>query len=69
MSTSICDVAVALKQQEKMETSFSLIKIYFSLRICMFESFTQKYTRDYTAVYTNGATKQITDIHVALYLM
>ena len=44
MGTSICDVAVTLKQQEKMETSFFLNRIHFPTKN-MFETLNQKCTR------------------------
>ena len=37
-----------------MESSFILIRIHFSIRKCMFDTFTQKCTRYYTPAYTIG---------------
>ena len=52
MGTSLCDVTMTLKRKEKMETSLFLNRIHFSTRKCMFDTFTQKFPRDYTAAYT-----------------
>ena len=51
MSTSLCDVTMTLKQQEK--TSFSQTEYVLSTRKCMFDTFSEKCTRDYTAPYTS----------------
>ena len=50
---SLCDFTVTLKRQEKLETSFFLNRIHFSARKYMFDTFTQKFPRDYTVAYTN----------------
>ena len=52
MGMPLCDVTVTSKQQEKLETSFFLNRIHFSTRKYMFDTFTQKFPRDYTAAYT-----------------
>ena len=59
MGTSLCDVTMTIKQQEKMQTFFFLNRIHFSTRKCMFDTFTQKCTWDYTAPYTKEAITQI----------
>ena len=59
MGTSLCDVTMTLKRQEKMETYF-LNSIPFSTRNCMFDTFTQKFPRDYTAAYTIIQAQRIT---------
>ena len=62
IGTSLCDVTMTLKRQEKIETSFFLNKIHFSTRKCMFDTFTQKFPRDYTAAYTNRVLSAQVDI-------
>ena len=52
MGTSLYDVTMTLKWKEKMETSFFLNRTHISTRKCMFDTFTQKFPRDYTAAYT-----------------
>ena len=52
MGTSLCDVTMTLNGNKKLETSFFLNKIHFSTRKCMFDTFTQKFPRDYTAAYS-----------------
>ena len=53
IGTSLCDVTMTSNSKKKMETSFLLNRIHFSTRKCMFDTFTQKCTRDYTAAYTS----------------
>ena len=53
MGTSLCDVTMTLKRQEKIGNIFFLKQDTFSTRKCMFDTFTQKFPRDYTAAYTN----------------
>ena len=55
MGTSLCDVTMTLKRQEKLETSFFLNRIHFLTRKCMFDTYTQKFPQDYTAAYTSYA--------------
>ena len=53
MGTSLCDVTMTLKRQEKIGNIFFFLnKIHFATRKCMFDTFTQKFPRDYTAAYT-----------------
>ena len=52
--TSLCDVTMTLNDMKKLETSFFLNKIHFATRKCMFDTFTQKFPRDYTAAYTKN---------------
>ena len=47
------DVKTARK---KLETLFFRNRIHFSTRKCMFDTFTQKFPRDYTAAYTKRAS-------------
>ena len=60
MGTSLCDVTMTLKRQEKngnifflKQDTFFYKKMYFCTRKCMFDTFTPKFPRDYTAAYTN----------------
>ena len=43
---------MTLKRQEKIGNIFFLKQDTFSTRKCMFDTFTQKFPRDYTAAYT-----------------
>ena len=52
MGTSLCDITMTLKRQEKIGNIFFLKQDTFSSRKYMFDTFTQKITRDYTAAYS-----------------
>ena len=54
IGTSLCDVTVTLKRQRKIVKTFFffLNRIHFSTRTCMFDTFTKKCTRNYTAANT-----------------
>ena len=66
MGTPLCDVTMTSKRQEKMETSFFLNRIHFSTRKSMFDTFTQKFPRDYTAAYTTSAKLIMAAVFIAL---
>ena len=54
MGTSLCDVTVTLKHQWKIvNISFLNSDTFCYKKICMFDTFTKKSTRNYTAAYTN----------------
>ena len=52
IGTSLCDVTMTLKQQEKNGNIFFLKQDTFFYKKLLFDTFTQKCTRDYTAAYT-----------------
>ena len=56
MGTSLCDVTMTLNWQEKIGNIFFFLKrIHFSKRKYMFDTFTHKFPRDYTAACTRSA--------------
>ena len=52
ISTSRFDVTVTLKRQRKIVNIFFLKQNRFFYKKIMFDTFTKKYTRNYTAAYT-----------------
>ena len=56
MCTSLCDVTVTLKRQRKIVNIFFLKQDTFFYKKCMFDTFTKKYPRNYTAAYTKTSS-------------
>ena len=56
MDTSLCGATVTLNAKRNCKHLFFLNRIHFSKRICMFDTFTKKCTRNYTAAYTKTWT-------------
>ena len=59
MGTSLCDVTMTLKRQEKLGNIFFLKQDLFFYKKYMFDTFTQKFPRDYTAAYTYSLLSKI----------